>query len=104
MFGKKDDNRFDREFFSIYDSKTGIYRAPLLHHNRFEIVREVENLFRDPEHAKAQLVVNAEDFSIFKVGDFDTKTGEIRPTSAPEHIVNLNDIRLAAQRQTPQLV
>jgi len=100
MFGNKNKNeqRFHREFFTIFDSKTGIYREPRLSINKHDIMREIENLFKDPAHTKAQLVVNAEDFSIFKVGDYDSKTGEIRPTAAPEHIANLHDIRSAIAR------
>lgn len=100
MFRSKTDHeRFDREFFSIYDTKTGIYRTPYLHVNKLDALRELDNLFRDPEHQKAQLVQNAEDFSLFKVGGYDTKTGEIRPIIPPEHIANLNDIRSAVARR-----
>lgn len=97
MFGKTKQDP-DYEWFSIYDSKIGLYRAPMLAINRHDILRQIDALFRDPEQQKAQLVQNAEDFSLFKIGEFDKKTGVIVATPH-EHIANLHEIRTAVRNQ-----
>lgn len=105
MFGtfraKNDDARFDREFFTIYDSKTGIYREPMIAFNQHDILRQIHNMMQDPAQLKNPLVTNAEDYSLFMVGAYDQKSGEIRPTQPLTHIANLHDIRAAIQRTQP---
>lgn len=102
MFGKKDKAQADLEYFTIYDSKTESYREPSLAINRHDLIRQIQNMFADPAQAKNVYLVNAEDYAIFKVGEFDRKTGII--TSTPhEHIANMHDIRAVVQKQKPVL-
>lgn len=101
MFGKKEAKETpDFEYFSIYDSKVGVYREPMLAANRFDMVRQIDNLFRDPAQAKNQLLLNSEDFSLFKVGEFTKRTGLIIGCP-PEHVANLHEIRAAIARSEP---
>lgn len=94
MFGKKqEDKRFDREFFTIYDSKSQSYRAPVLTFNHLTAVRDLENVFRDRDQRSNPLVTNAEDHALFRCGYFDLKTGEMKPCVPLEHIVSLHDIK-----------
>lgn len=97
MFGKNSQQDPDFEYFSIFDSKVGIYREPHLAVNRHDILRQIYTLFRDPKQAENQLLQNAEDFSIFKVGEYTKKTGKLVGCE-PEHIANLHEIRSAVQR------
>jgi len=95
MFQKKQEKEPEFEYFSIYDSKVGHYRTPVLAINRLDVIRQIETLFK--KEPGDQLCTNAEDFSVFKVGEYDKKTGVI--TSTPhEHIVNLHDVRSLVQR------
>lgn len=101
MFGKKQDQATpDFEYFSIFDSKVSVYREPMLAANRHDMVRQIDNLFRDPAQAKNQLLLNAEDFSLFKVGEFTKKTGLIVGCT-PEHVANLHEIRALVIRSEP---
>ena len=97
MFGqKKSDPRPDYEYFTIYDSKSESYREPMLAINEHDMVRQISNLFADPAQAQNQLLLNAEDFSLFSVGFFSKKTGSIE-SHAPRHIANLHEIRTASK-------
>lgn len=97
--GKK--NNADLEFFTIYDSKTESYREPMLAQNRFDMIRSLEGLYRDSRQATNQLITNAEDFALFKVGEFDRKTGLIVSTNH-EHIINLHELRSSIRPQPIQ--
>lgn len=88
----------DMEFFVIYDSKVQAYREPILAVNKFDLLRQIDTLFRNPESQKNQLVMNAEDFSVFKIGDFTKKTGVIK-TQDHEHICNLHEIRSSIEAE-----
>lgn len=99
MFGKNVQPKNDYQYFTIFDSKVGIYREPVLGINEHDILRQIDALFRDPQQAQNQLVTNAEDFSLFRIGGFTKATGTIT-TQQPEHIANLHDIRAAVQRSS----
>jgi len=97
MFTKNNKEKPDLEYFTIFDSKVGTYREPMLAINRHDILRNLQGLFQDPAQQRNQLVTNAEDFSLFKVGEYSKKSGTITPC-AHEHIANLHDIRAVIQR------
>lgn len=85
-----------KEYFTIYDSKVGVYREPILALNKHDILRQLDTLFREPDQ-KAQLFTNAEDFQLFQVGSYDTLTGQITPEQ-PIHIANLHELKSAVMR------
>lgn len=99
MFGKKEEVP-DIEYFALFDSKVGVYRDPVVAMNRYDMLRHLEHHFRDSSQAKSQLVMNPEDFALFKVGDFCRKTGILRGCN-PEHVANLHDIKSAVVRSYP---
>lgn len=90
-------NTPELEYFTLHDSKVGVYREPMLAINRHDILRQLTDLFKDPEQQKAQIVANAEDFALFKCGEFSKVTGKMTGTPL-EHIANLHDIRSAVAR------
>lgn len=92
MFGIGKSNDNDREYFAIYDSKVRNYRDPILAFNREDLIREIENLMSSPKEQRNPLVMNAEDFSLFKVGAWDSKKGEIKPC-VHEHVINFIEVR-----------
>lgn len=100
MFKSKKNS--DLEFFTIYDSKTESYREPMLAMNRLDMIRSLEGLFRDSRQVTNQLVTNSEDFALFKVGEFDRKTGLIVSTNH-EHIINLHELRSSIRPQAVQM-
>lgn len=97
MFGKKE-TLPDSEYFALYDAKTDSYNLPMLATNKFDMVRQVENLMKDPAQAQNTYVTNAEDFQLFKIGTYDKKTGTIKG-HIPEHIANLHEIRASLKQQ-----
>lgn len=63
-------------------------------------MRQIINMFKDPTQSKNRFLVNAEDFSIFRIGTYDKKTGIITSTNL-EHIVNMHDLRALADPTGP---
>lgn len=85
--------------FAIFDSKANAYgQQPTFAMNKDVLLREILQLFRDPAQAKNQLLTNAEDFSIFRIGAYDRKTGQISPKNH-EHVANLHDLRALCEPQ-----
>lgn len=101
MFGKKNEKQPDMELFSVFDSKTGIYGEPLPCVNHLDALREFSQAFGRPDAPlKNKFFINAEDFSLFKVGSYDKRTGEIT-SHRPTHVVNFHDLKAdILRRQT----
>ncbi len=76
MFGKNE-TRKDLEIFAIYDSKVNSYREPAYAINKFDVIRQIENMFRDPQQRSNPLVLNPSDYSLYYLGDYDKGTGTI---------------------------
>lgn len=102
MFGKKTESRQWKTLFTLYDSKAENYRFPLTAENQHEMVRELENLMRDSRQERNPIYMNAEDFSLFEVGKFCLKTGEIEKLTPMKHIANLHEIRSLIQKEAPR--
>lgn len=96
MFGKKDNHQVDVEVFTVYDSKTLSYDIPTFAINEHDLIRQIMNMFNDPRHQESKLRVNAEDFSIFKIGNYDKKTGLLL-THQPQHVANVHELRAASR-------
>lgn len=95
FFGKKAEVQADFEIFVTYDSKVKAYGDPVYAANHEDLIRGILNMFKDPmEQRRNKLFVNAEDFSIFRIGTFSRKTGEITPCPL-QHVVNCHDLRAA---------
>lgn len=94
MFKKTFDNKHqaDLEVFTIYDSKTQSYGDPTFAINHHDLIRQVCNMFADPTQKTNRYLINAEDYSIFRIGTYDRKTGQLL-TSQAEHIANMHDLR-----------
>lgn len=82
----------DAEYFTIHDSKVGSYRDPVLAINRHDLLRQIDLFYRNESNHKDPLFINAEDFSIFKIGEYYKKTGTIYGCE-PEHVANCHDLR-----------
>lgn len=96
MFGsKKDKSHFDYGLYAFYDTKAQAYRLPMPEKDASIIIRQVEKLFFDPTQNGNDLVTHAEDFALFKLGDYYSMSGHIEPCT-PEHVVNLVELRARA--------
>lgn len=99
MFGKNGTQPQlpDLEFFTVYDSKSKTYGEPFPAMNRDVVLRDFMNAFKNPEAPQNnRYYINAEDFSIFKVGSFEKRTGKLEGYNL-EHVVNLHDLRAMAK-------
>nr|QJB20942.1 MAG: nonstructural protein [Microvirus sp.] len=92
MFGRKNEQEPDFIVFTIHDSKSQSYDVPSFAKNKDVLLRDVLNMFNDPKQAENRFLVNAEDYSIFKIGYYSKSTGKIESCNA-EHICNLIDLR-----------
>ena len=99
MFGSRSKDS-DLEFFTIYDSKTKSYNEPSMAMNRDDMLRILLNIFRDPNQSRNRYFLNAEDYSLFRIGSFDMRTGKIEG-GLLEHVANLNDLRAMVQVDRP---
>lgn len=105
MFGKNDKEP-DLEFYTVFDSKSRSYTEPFPGRNKEVVLRDFLNEFRKCAQdatvaARNRYFLNAEDFSLFKIGSFDLKEGRLTATNA-EHVQNLHDLRALAQPVTGQ--
>ncbi|WNK14293.1 MAG: nonstructural protein [Microvirus sp.] len=97
MFKKgSTDTNPDLEVFTIYDSKSESYDVPAFAQNKNVLMRDIINMFNDPQQTKNRFLVNAEDYSIFKIGSYDKSTGLIKSHNL-EHVANMHDLRAMSQ-------
>lgn len=93
MFGKNKDQDPDYELFTVHDIKSRTYGIPFPEKNSQVVLRDFLNAFNDSQaFEKNKYFRNAEDYSVFKVGNYDQRTGEITPIQR-EHVANLIDIK-----------
>lgn len=98
--GKSEEIQKDVEIFTVFDSKTNSYELPTFAFNHHDCVRQIINMFKDPSQAKNKFLLNAEDYSLFRIGSYSKRTGLIY-TEQLTHIANLHDLRaLVAQEQS----
>lgn len=97
MFGKKQNHHEDKQFFSIYDSKTGHYWLPMVAINSQDMIRQVTNQLAKPDSFDTAIGRNPEDYSLFLIGSFDQKTGYIKPCEPVVHIANIHELKSSLQ-------
>lgn len=97
MFGKKsnaNETKSTLHIFTIYDSKAQAYGDPLMDVNHFALTRAIANTFRSQPDNK--YLVNAEDYQVFKIGEYSNHTGIIN-AHPPEHVLNLHELKATMQ-------
>ena len=62
--------------FVIYDSKAELYNAPFLYQNDALAMRAARDLAND---GQSQTSRTPEDFTLFKIGEYDDNTAQITP-------------------------
>lgn len=93
MFKKSQLKEPDLQLFAVYDSKVDCYSDPVPAINSLDILREFHNAFSMADApVKNKYYKNAEDYSLFKIGGYDKKTGTL-VTHAPTHVVNFHELR-----------
>lgn len=94
MFGRnKEEIQKDFDVFAIYDSKVGSYDMPMFAMNEHDLTREIMNHFRDAsKRSQNKFYINAEDYSLFKIGAYSKKAGKLITHDA-QHVANLHELK-----------
>lgn len=98
MFKGKTEKQVDLELFTIFDSKTESYREPALAYNQHDFIRQISNAFEEKREQNG-LYANAEDYSVFKIGEYSKVTGKITAIE-PTHVVNLHELRAMVEKKS----
>jgi hypothetical protein len=72
-----------KQLLSLFDSKTGHFADPITVLSKGEALRSFADAANNPE---SDINKHPEDFSIHVIGQFDTTSGSIMPTTAPESL------------------
>lgn len=99
MFGKKDQQQADFHLYTVFDSKSGSYWEPMQSVSDETMIRQIQNLWRDPNQSMNSLVLNSEDYSLFRIGSFSKKTGHVVGFNH-EHVANIHDLKPRALSST----
>lgn len=97
MFGSKE-KQTDLQAFVVHDSKSGVWDLPSYAINAADCIRRFQNILIKPEAKQDQIVTNSEDFKIFKIGDYDRKTGTFN-YHHPEHVANMFELKASMDQQ-----
>lgn len=64
-------------FYSIHDTRAGVYIAPFVARSDVEAVRQLRNSLADPQMANSPMVLTPSDFFLTRVGSFDDESGAV---------------------------
>lgn len=98
MFGKKkSDRQVDQVMYAIYDQVAECYSDLSYASNDQDLCRQLVNMFRDPRQSQNRYLLNAEDFTVYRVGNYNYQSGTVQ---AEDHkrVCNLVELRSAAER------
>ena len=77
------------KIYSIKDTKVGAFKSPFYSHNDSVAIRSLQNVVNDPN--AGELHLNAEDFQLYRLGEFNDITGDI--LSNVEFVANAIDLK-----------
>lgn len=75
------------QIFGIKDVQTDTFGLPLCRVTQGVAIREISNGMLQDEN----LTLNARDFSLYKLGDYDEQSGRLTPCD-PKHIVDFTEL------------
>lgn len=79
--------------YSIYDRKANCYNTPFFSQTDGVAVRNFQDLVSD---TRSTVYRYPDDFSLYKVGEFNETSGALIPLDAPSHISNASEFVAAA--------
>lgn len=74
----------DLKMYSIRDQKGETFSPPFFKHMHGEAERDFVQLVRDPKSTISQF---PEDFDLYHIGTYNTKTGVACPLDTPQHMM-----------------
>lgn len=78
-----------RPLFAVFDHKSKMYSAPFPHVNKMTAMRGMQDQLRNPQDP---MRINAGDYELFRIGEFDDETGGLIAQVPAEPIVYLSDL------------
>lgn len=81
-----------QKLYVLYDVKSETYTAPTLNPARGQALRSFSDAVND---GKSILSQHPEDFTLFEVADYDTKTGVISVYETKIAVANGLDVKIA---------
>lgn len=97
---KSSQEKKDLHVFNYYDSVSETYSMPVYALNKGELIRQLVQLFQNPEQRNAQIVTHPEDFTVFQVGYYNRLTGELEPLKAHTKVITMLEIKSQADNET----
>jgi len=82
--------------FSVYDLKAKAYLPPFFLPKEEMAVRVFTDCVNDPTH---QFSKHPNDYTLFKLGDFNDDTGELFPESIPDIIAEAKALTKSGQKE-----
>jgi hypothetical protein len=71
------------KMYSVYDSKVEAFMSPFAMRAKGEALRAFTTTVNDPQSNISQY---PEDYSLHEVGEWDEKSGQLKPLTAPIHL------------------
>lgn len=79
-----------KEIYTLRDNKVEVYNQPFYGFNREQVERDMLLIANDEQQS---LSARAEDYALYYLGTFDDQTGKHDFVDAPEHVLNLIDLK-----------
>lgn len=79
----------EKQLYSIFDSKSGIYAAPFVETNKGSAIRAINELIARGDSTPAKY---PEDFQLVHLGSYDEQSGQIVPQEGAIIVIGLNEI------------
>jgi hypothetical protein len=76
------------KIYSLYDNKVDAYNQPLFFKDE-SIAREALSMYLQSDEAKE---INAVDYELFYLGEYDNQSGKFDLPEAPKHLLNLRQL------------
>lgn len=77
------------EVFSIYDSKVALFSSPFFMRSAAEAVRAFTDTVNNPD---TTIHRHPDDYTLFKLGEFDADAGTFENMPAPLSVVSARDL------------
>ncbi len=74
--------------YTIYDNKAGIYNTPIVEVNEETVLANIE----ETSEKFNEFGVNAIDYDLFELGEYDTSDGCFELNEGPKHIANVQNL------------
>jgi len=83
-----------RNLYALMDLKSSFFNDPIVVPHEAIIIRQLKTMVNDE---KSSLSKYPEDFALFKLAEFDEKSGAFEIEKPPKHVINLATLKEVQQ-------